>query len=51
MLGEVLAAVALFHQLLGILLGRRLVEAMAEGLGHQGSGRRVMSTFPLVYLS
>jgi hypothetical protein len=51
MLGEALAAVALFHQLLCILLGRWSIEAMAEGFGHQGSGICVMSAFPLVYLS
>jgi hypothetical protein len=50
-LGEALAAVALFHQLLCILLGRWPVETMAEGFGHQGSGRCVMPALPLVYLS
>jgi hypothetical protein len=49
MLGEALAAVALFHQLLFILLGCRPVETMAESLGHQGSGRCVVSALPLVY--
>jgi hypothetical protein len=51
MLGEALAAVALLHQLFCVLLGRRLVETMAEGLGHQGSGRCVMPALPLMYLS
>jgi hypothetical protein len=51
MLGEVLAAVALLHQLFYILLGCQPVETMAEGLGHQGSGRCVMSALPLMYLS
>jgi hypothetical protein len=50
MLGEALAAVALFHQLLCILLGYRPVETMVESLGHQGSGRCVVSALPLVYL-
>jgi hypothetical protein len=50
MLGEALAAVALFHQLFCILLGCRLVETMAEGLGHQGSGRCVVPALSLVYL-
>jgi hypothetical protein len=50
MLGEALAAVALFHQLFCILLGCRPIETMAEGLGHQGSGRCVVSALPLVYL-
>jgi hypothetical protein len=50
MLGEALAAVALFHQLLCILLGRQPVETMAESLGHQSSGRCVVPTVPLVYL-
>jgi hypothetical protein len=49
MLGEALAAVALFYQLFCILLGRRPVETMAESLGHQGSRRRVVPAFPLVY--
>jgi hypothetical protein len=51
MLGEVLAAVALLHQLFCVLLGRRPVETIAEGLGHQASGRRVMPALPLMYLS
>jgi hypothetical protein len=50
-LGEALAAVALFHQLLCILLGGRPVEAVAEGFGYQSSGRCVMSALPLVYFS
>jgi hypothetical protein len=51
MLGEALAAVALLYQLFCILLGRRPIETMAEGLSHQGSGRCVMPTLPLMYLS
>jgi hypothetical protein len=34
-----------------VLLGRRPVETMAEGLGHQGSRRCVMPALPLMYLS
>jgi hypothetical protein len=51
MLGEALAAIALLHQLFCVLLGPRPVETMAEGLGHQGSGRCVMPSLPLMYLS
>jgi hypothetical protein len=50
MLGEALTAVALFHQLFCILLGYRPIETMEERLGHQGSGRCVVSALPLVYL-
>jgi hypothetical protein len=49
MLGEALAAIALFHQLFCILLGCRPVETMAESLGHQGSRRRIVPALPLVY--
>jgi hypothetical protein len=51
MLGETLAAIAVLHQLLCILLGRRPIETMAEGLSHQSSGRCVMPALPLMYLS
>jgi hypothetical protein len=51
MLGETLAAIAVLHQLLYILLGHRPIETMAEGLSHQCSGRCVMSALPLMYLS
>jgi hypothetical protein len=51
MLGEALAAVALLHQLFCVLLSRRLIETMAEGLSHQGFGRCVMPVLPLMYLS
>jgi hypothetical protein len=51
MLGELLAAIALLHQLFCVLLSRRPIETMAEGLSHQGSGRCVMPTLPLMYLS
>jgi hypothetical protein len=51
MLGETLAAIAVLHQLLCILLGHRPTETMAEGLSHQRSGRCVMPTLPLMYLS
>jgi hypothetical protein len=50
-LGEALAAIALFHQLLCILLGHWPVETVVEGFGHQSSGRCVMSALPLVYFS
>jgi hypothetical protein len=50
MLREALAAVALLHQLLCVLLGCRPVETMAEGLGHQSSGGCVVSALPLVCL-
>jgi hypothetical protein len=50
MLGEALAAIALLHQLLCVLVGRRPVETMAESLGHQSSGGCVVSALPLVYL-
>jgi hypothetical protein len=51
MLGETLAAIAVLHQLLCILLGRRPIETMAEGHSHQHSGRCVMPALPLMYLS
>jgi hypothetical protein len=51
MLGEVLAAVAMLHQLICVSQGRRPIETMAEGLSHQGSGRYVMPALPLMYLS
>jgi hypothetical protein len=51
MLGEALAAVALFYQLFCILLGCQPVETMAESLGHQGFGRRMVPALPLVYFS
>jgi hypothetical protein len=50
MLGEALIAVALLYQLFYVLQGSRPVETMAEGLGHQGSGRCVVPTLPLMYL-
>jgi hypothetical protein len=51
MLGEMLAAIAVLHQLFCILPSHRLIETMAEGLGHQCSGRCVMPALPLMYLS
>jgi hypothetical protein len=51
MLGETLAAIAVLHQLFCVLLGRRPIETMAEGLSHQGSGRCVIPALPLMYLS
>jgi hypothetical protein len=51
MLGEALAAVALFHKLFCVLLGCRPVETMAKGFGHQGSGRCMVAALPLMYLS
>jgi hypothetical protein len=51
MLGETLAAIAVLHQLLCILLGRQPIETMAEGLSHQSSRRCVMPALPLMYLS
>jgi hypothetical protein len=51
MLGKMLAAIAVLHQLFCILLGRRPIETMAEGLSHQCSGRCVMPALPLMYLS
>jgi hypothetical protein len=51
MLGETLAAIAVLHQLLCILLGRWPIEIMAESLSHQSSGRCVMPALPLMYLS
>jgi hypothetical protein len=51
MLGEMLAAIAVLHQLLCILLGRRPIETMAKGLSHQSTGRCVMPALPLMYLS
>jgi hypothetical protein len=52
MLGEALAAVALLHQLFCILLGRRPIETMMEGLSHQGSRRCVMpaDVYALLFL-
>jgi hypothetical protein len=51
MLGKTLATIAVLHQLLCILLGRRPIETMAEGLSHQCSRRCVMPALPLMYLS
>jgi hypothetical protein len=50
MLGEALAAVEMLHQLICIPQGRRPVETMAESFSYQGSGRRVVSALPLMYL-
>jgi hypothetical protein len=47
MLGEALAAVALFHQLLCILLGRRPVETMVEALATKALEEA--PALPLVY--
>jgi hypothetical protein len=51
MLGKMLAAIAVLHQLFCVFLGRRPIETMAEGRSHQCSGRCVMPALPLMYLS
>jgi hypothetical protein len=50
MLGEMLVAIAMLHQLICIPQGRRPVETVAEGFSHQGSARHMVSALPLMYL-